>query len=98
MVSGTVQVPEPSEAMLSPLSAAEFILQQSRLYPGEVTLVPVGRATNIALALRADPSLAGRVRRVVLMGGAFETHGNITPVAGANTFGDPHAADHRLSS
>ena len=90
---GNVPVPEPSKEMLSSLSAAEFILQQSRLFPGEITLVAVGRLTNIALALRADPSLADRIKRVVLMGGAFETHGTITPVAGANTFGDPHAAD-----
>lgn len=90
---GNVPVPEPSKAMLSELSAVEFILEQSRLHPGEITLVPVGRLTNIALALRADPTLPERIKRVVLMGGAFETHGTITPVAGANTFGDPHAAD-----
>lgn len=90
---GNVKVPEPSGKMLSALSAAEFILQQSRLYPGELTLVPVGRLTNIALAVRIDPTLPERIKRIVLMGGAFETHGTITPVAGANTFGDPHAAD-----
>lgn len=90
---GNVPVPEPSYEMLSELSAVEFILEQSRLYPGEITLVPVGRLTNIALALRADSTLPGRIKRVVLMGGAFETRGTITPVAGANTFGDPHAAD-----
>ena len=90
---GNVAVPEPSHEMLSELSAVEFILQQSRLYPGEITLVPVGRLTNIALALLADSTLPERIKRVVLMGGAFETHGTITPVAGANTFGDPHAAD-----
>lgn len=90
---GNVPVPEPSNKMLSALSAAEYILQQSRRYPGELTLVPVGRLTNIALAVRIDPTLPERVKRIVLMGGAFETHGTITPVAGANTFGDPHAAD-----
>lgn len=90
---GNVPVPEPSRERLSALSAAEFILQQSRRYPGEITLVPVGRMTNIALAVRMDPSLPERIRRVVLMGGAFETHGTVSPVAGANTFGDPHAAD-----
>ena len=90
---GNVPVGEPSRAMLAPVSAAEFIIAQSRLYPGELTLVPVGRLTNIALALRLDPTLPSRIKRIVLMGGAFDTRGNITPVAGANTFGDPHAAD-----
>ena len=90
---GNVPVGEPSRAMLAPVSAAEFIIAQSRLYPGELTLVPVGRLTNIALALRLDPTLPSRIKRIVLMGGAFDTRGSITPVAGANTFGDPHAAD-----
>ena len=90
---GNVPVGEPSRAMLAPVSAAEFIIAQSRLYPGELTLVPVGRLTNVALALRLDPTLPSRIKRIVLMGGAFDTRGNITPVAGANTFGDPHAAD-----
>lgn len=90
---GNVPVGEPSRALQAPVSAAEFIIAQSRLYPGELTLVPVGRLTNIALALRLDPTLPSRIKRIVLMGGAFDTRGNITPVAGANTYGDPHAAD-----
>jgi len=90
---GDVPVPTPSNDMLSELTAAAFIIAQSHLYPGELTLVPVGRLTNIALALRLDATLPQRIKRIVLMGGAFETAGNITPVAGANTFGDPHAAD-----
>lgn len=90
---GDVPVPEPSLQNLSTQSAAEFILEQSRRYPGELTLVPVGRLTNIALALKLDRTLPDRIKRVVLMGGAFETDGNMTPVAGANVFGDPHAAD-----
>ena len=90
---GDVPVPEPSRRMLASVSAAEFIIAQSRLYPGELTLVPVGRLTNVALALRLDPTLPQRIKRIVLMGGAFDARGNITPVAGANAFGDPHAAD-----
>jgi len=90
---GDVDIPTPSQQSLSPLSAAEFIIEQSKLYPGEITLVPVGRLTNIALALKLDPTLPSRIKRVVLMGGAFDVKGNVTPVAEANIIGDPHAAD-----
>ncbi|WP_317930658.1 nucleoside hydrolase [Halioxenophilus sp. WMMB6] len=75
------------------LTAAEFIIEQSHIYPGELTLVPVGRLTNIALALALDPTLPSRIKQVVLMGGAFHHPGNVTPVAEANIIGDPHAAD-----
>ncbi len=75
------------------LTAAQFIIEQSYLYPGEITLVPVGRMTNLALALALDPTLPQRIKRVVMMGGAFTVPGNVTPVAEANIIGDPDAAD-----
>ncbi len=90
---GDVPVPKQSTELLSPLSAAEFIIAQSKRYAGELTLVPIGRLTNLALALKLDPTLPQRIKRVVLMGGAFEVNGNVTPVAEANIIGDPHAAD-----
>jgi len=59
--------------------------------PGEITLVPIGPLTNIAIALRKQPRLATAVREVVLMGGAH-TRGNSTPAAEFNIFVDPEAA------
>jgi inosine-uridine nucleoside N-ribohydrolase len=78
---------------VSELTAAQFIVDMARRHPGEITLVPVGPLTNIALALAIEPRLPELVREVVLMGGAATTPGNVTPVAEANIFGDPHAAD-----
>lgn len=75
------------------MSAAQYIIEQSLKYPGELTLVPIGRLTNIALALRLDPTLPTRIKQVVLMGGAYAVPGNVTPVAEANIIGDPDAAD-----
>src|SRR5438445_8582409 len=60
--------------------------------PGEITLVPTGPLTNIAMALRREPRIADRVREVVLMGGAY-TRGNVTPAAEFNTYVDPEAAE-----
>lgn len=59
--------------------------------PGEITLVPIGPLTNIALAARKEPRIVERVREVVLMGGGFNT-GNWTPVAEFNIVVDPEAA------
>jgi len=47
--------------------------------PGTVTLCPIGPLTNIALALQKEPSLAGRIQQIVLMGGGYFAQGNITP-------------------
>jgi inosine-uridine nucleoside N-ribohydrolase len=83
------RVPEPTEA-------ARFICDQARRHAGELTLVAVGPLTNLAMALALEPDLPQRVRQVVVMGGAFGTlghGGNVTPVAEANVYCDPHAAD-----
>lgn len=75
--------------------AARFIVDMARRHAGELTLLAVGPLTNLASALMLDPELPRRVQRVVLMGGAFGTHGhagNATPRAEANVFSDPHAA------
>jgi len=74
-------------------TGAEFIVDMARRHPGEITLVPVGPLTNIALALAIEPKLPELIKEVVLMGGAARVEGNVTPVAEANIFGDPHAAD-----
>ena len=59
--------------------------------PGTVTLVPTGPLTNIALAMRKEPRIVDRVKRVVLMGGSY-TRGNKTPTAEFNIAADPEAA------
>ncbi|MFC8923233.1 nucleoside hydrolase [Cellulosimicrobium sp. NPDC057127] len=59
--------------------------------PGEITLVPVGPLTNIAMAARKEPRIVPRVRDVVMMGGAFHG-GNRTPTAEFNVLADPEAA------
>jgi inosine-uridine nucleoside N-ribohydrolase len=83
------------------LCAPAFIVERVRRHPGEITLVAVARMTNLALALRQDPSIAGLVKEVIVMGGAFGFHGhsgNISPIAETNIFGDPLAADEVLGA
>jgi purine nucleosidase len=59
--------------------------------PGEITLVPTGALTNIALAVRKEPRIVERVREVVLMGGGYSV-GNWSAVAEFNIVIDPEAA------
>lgn len=84
-------LPEPGQE-LDPRHAAQLIVDLVMAHdPGEVTLVPVGPLTNIALAMRLEPAIIERVREVVLMGGAY-LQGNVTPAAEFNIIADPEAA------
>ena len=75
------------------LDAADFIINAARENPGEITLVAVGPLTNIAEALRREPSLPDLVAGLVIMGGTVDEPGNVSPVSEANFLNDPHAAD-----
>ncbi len=90
---GDIEVPETIDLPLDPRPAYQFIIDTVRANPGEVTLVAVGRMTNLALALKEDPEIARLVKDVVIMGGNFYVPGNVSPVAEANIHGDPEAAD-----
>jgi purine nucleosidase len=70
--------------------AVELISRTARDVDG-LTIVAIGPLTNVAAALVADPGLGRRLERVVVMGGAYEVPGNITPTAEFNFFMDPDA-------
>ena len=74
-------------------SAAQFMVDTIRDQPGQVTIVAVGPLGNLALALALEPTLPQLVREVILMGGTIDEPGNVSPVAEANVWNDPHAAD-----
>ncbi|MCC6905451.1 MAG: nucleoside hydrolase [Anaerolineae bacterium] len=73
-------------------NAANFIVETVLAHPGEVTLVPIGPITNIALAARLEPAIISKVKRVVLMGGSAFVGGNASAAGEANLYNDPHAA------
>ena len=76
----------------TPQDAADFIIDTLRERPGEVTLAPIGPLSNIATALQREPRIAEWAKEVVLMGGTARQAGNVSPVAEANIWNDPHAA------
>lgn len=86
---------------LDPRPAHELICDMVNAEPGRITLIAVGPMTNLALALRHDPAIAGKVKQVIIMGGAFGLNGhsgNVTPVAEANIIADPLAADEVMTA
>lgn len=85
-----VELP-PSKCKKDPRWAPDLIIQMVHANPHEITLVPIGPLTNIALALERDPSIVPLVKEVVIMGGAI-TGGNVNAAAEANIYNDPEAA------
>jgi len=86
-------LPEPSVA-LAPKHGVDFIVDTVMAAPeGEITLCTLGPLTNVAMALIRQPAIAGRLRQIVMMGGAYFAVGNITPTAEFNIYVDPQAAD-----
>jgi inosine-uridine nucleoside N-ribohydrolase len=94
---GDTHQPEPTLSAQQK-SAAQFLVDMAKQYPRQITLLAVGRLTNLAEAMRLDPNFIRNVKEVVLMGGTLHTPGNVTPVAEANIYGDPHAADIVLTA
>ena len=90
---GDVRLPDPARKTLVHDTAAEFICRKVHESPGEIDICAVGPLTNLALALRADPSITEVVKSVVVMGGSLDSGGNATRVAEANIWQDPHAAN-----
>lgn len=89
---GNTNQPPPTGKPVD-IPAAQFIVETVMANPGQITLVPVGPLTNIALALALEPKIADNVAGVVIMGGAATVNGNVNPAAEANIIHDPHAAD-----
>ena len=69
----------------------DLIIEMIHAYPHEVTLIPVGPLTNIALAVSKDPSIVPLVHDIVIMGGSVGG-GNVNGAAEANIYNDPEAA------
>lgn len=88
---GYAELPAPTRR-ISPRSAAQMWVDLARRNPGELLGLCTGPLTNLALALRAEPELPRLLRRLVIMGGAFDHPGNTTPTNEWNIHVDPEAA------
>ncbi|MBV9315334.1 MAG: nucleoside hydrolase [Pseudonocardia sp.] len=84
----------PAATPLDPRGAVTLLADVLRAAKTPVTLAPIGPLTNIALLLAVHPELAGKIDRIVAMGGALRG-GNTTLAAEFNIYADPEAA-HRV--
>jgi purine nucleosidase len=81
----------PSKCTVDARYGPDLIIEMVHAAPHEITLVPVGPLTNIALAVEKDPTIVPLVKEVIIMGGSI-TGGNSTASAEANIYNDPEAA------
>jgi purine nucleosidase len=81
----------PSKCKVDARFAPDLIIEMVHAAPHEITLVPIGPLTNIALAVEKDPSIVPLVKEVILMGGSI-SGGNVNAAAEANIANDPEAA------
>ncbi|MFW0790728.1 nucleoside hydrolase [Gordonia sp. CPCC 205333] len=88
---GYAELPSPT-TIASHIDAADAWLAAADAYPGELVGLVTGPLTSLAEAIRRDPTLPTKLRRLVIMGGAFHVHGNTTPVGEWNIIVDPEAA------
>ncbi len=88
---GGMNYPEPERASAD-VHAVNAMIEAFRMYPKEITLVTLGPLTNVAMAMSIAPDLKDKIKSCVVMGGAANTVGNITPAAEYNIWVDPEAA------
>ena len=81
----------PLTKKLEPEHAVQFLIRSLLESEGDITVVTTGPMTNLAMAMRLEPRITEKIRRIVLMGGSF-TNGNVTPAAEFNIIADAEAA------
>lgn len=74
-----------------PMHAVEYMIRTLLASDGDITVVTTGPMTNLAMAMRMEPRIVKKIRRIVLMGGSY-TNGNVTPAAEFNIVADADAA------
>lgn len=88
---GNSRLPEPQTQPVSQ-HAVDYLIERVLAEPDEISIFPIAPLTNIAMAIRKEPKFAKAVKELVIMGGAIQEGGNMSPLAEFNIFVDPHAA------
>ena len=87
-----------AEAAKADGSAVDFIVDQIKANPHEVTLFVLGPATNVAKAVSQHPEIVPLVKEVIYMGGAYDVPGNQGPASEFNVWFDPQASKIALNT
>ncbi len=82
----------PQGVTTSYRDGVDEILHQLSVTPKPTTIIALGPLTNVAAAIEKDKETMAATKQIVLMGGAINVSGNVTPVAEFNIYVDPYAA------
>ena len=101
--AGTPQAEASAQALSRPgpvarADAVARLIALAALHGPALTIVALGPLTNLALAIARDRAVMATVGRIVIMGGAINVPGNVTPAAEFNAWVDPLAADQVLAA
>lgn len=88
---GETYLPLPAEQDKC-MGAMDLIIAKIMRNPGEITLVACGPLTNLAEVYGRKPEIGENVKEIIVMGGAVNVSGNITPYAEFNVHTDPESA------
>lgn len=94
---GEVQLPDPQNQVADE-SAVDFLIEAAHKYSKDLIIVPTGPMTNLAAAIKKDPSIVDLIGNVTFMGGALTVEGNVSEAAEANIHQDPTAANEVFRS
>lgn len=73
------------------LLAEKFLSKTVLTHPKEISIIATAPLTNIGKFLKKHPKIKKKIKRIIIMGGAVEVPGNVTPYAEFNFFNDPEA-------
>lgn len=89
---GEVELPDPDRPVEDE-SAVDFLIEAAHKYSKDLIIIPTGPMTNLAAAIKKDPSIVDLIGNVTFMGGALTVEGNVSEAAEANIHQDPEATD-----
>ncbi|XP_046577445.1 LOW QUALITY PROTEIN: probable uridine nucleosidase 2 [Haliotis rubra] len=88
----------PNPDQVQAKHGVQALVDITKQYPGEITLVALGPLTNISMAIRMDKQFGSRLKDCFIMGGNYRAEGNITASGEFNFYSDPEAAYIVLNS
>jgi ribokinase len=94
---GSLRYPVPQHPVAH-RRTVQRLVQMVETYGNDLTVIALGPLTNIARAVQRAPEIMRQLGQLVIMGGAINVPGNVSPAAEFNIYVDPHAADVVLSA
>jgi len=90
--------PHPTIECNNQISAIDAILEIVSKNPGQIKIITLGPLTNLAVCAKKDKEKFKCAKEIIIMGGSFETYGNITLSAEYNIYVDPEALHEVLQA